>query len=464
MSYHSLESPSKAAMWMECAGSLALPENQQDGGSSTYADDGTASHTLAAWTLDDPSRMCSDYPKESIVVNGVAYPTDEERVGYIQSYVDDIRRSAAGGILWPEHRVDLSKYLGMAACPTCNGTGSDPRFSSGQQVILGHRTCPQCNGDGEVPQGGTSDAVIILPKTETVIGADLKYGVGEKVYAKYTMPDGTVRINHQLGLYLLGILEDVLLLGYKITTVVGRIYQPRLGWIDEISIRAEDLLGEFASRVVKSHERVGQAHVLPPDPKKLDAAGLLGPADNKTCRWCRVSGCPALNRFMTENTRVNFDDETGAELPAPKDTTELAKAYRALPLIEHWLKVTKAALWNGVNNGDTILGPDGLPLKMVEAGGGKRAWKPEVLLSGEVEAALVGQIGEQAYEPRKPITAPAAAKILDKKKTKELWKDVFEPLFEKTKGSAQIALGSDSRPAMGRSSAASDFDDEIGVE
>jgi hypothetical protein len=444
-------------MWVGCAGALALPANQRDS-SSTYADDGTVSHSLASWTLDDPRRMCENFPHSSVTLNGATYEVDDERLERIQSYVDDIRRSAIGGILWPEHRVDLSRYLGMALCPRCEGSCSIA-------TKAGFKTCPECDGDGEVPQGGTSDAVVILPKIETLIVSDLKDGAGERVYAAYKNAKGVLEVNIQLGLYGLGCLEDALLLGHKLTKVIFRIYQPRLNHMDEFEMTVADLLGAFVKRIKAAADRVGEALVMPPDPAKLDEAGLLGPADVKTCRWCKAAAdCPAMTRFVRAETKADFEDETQGELAIPRDVEALARAFKAMPLIMMWVKATNAAIWQGVQAGDQIIGPDGQPLKIVEAGGGKRAWIPEKLLSGEVEAALVGQLGEAAYEPRKAISAPEAAKKLDKKKTKALWEEQFVPLFKKSKGSPQLALGSDTRPPYSAASSADDFADEIGVE
>lgn len=444
-------------MWVGCAGALALPANQKDS-SSTYADDGTVSHSLASWTLDDPNRMCEGFPHTSVTLNGATYEVDDARLERIQSYVDDIRRSATGGILWPEHRVDLSRYLGMAVCPRCEGACSIT-------TSAGFKTCPECDGDGEVPQGGTSDAVVILPSIETLIVSDLKDGAGERVYAAYKNDKGKLEVNIQLGLYGLGCLEDALLLGYKLTKVIFRIYQPRLGHMDEFEMSVGDLLGAFVKRILAAAERVGEALVMPPDPKALDEAGLLGPANEKTCRWCRAAAdCPAMTRFVKAETKADFEDETQTDLRVPRDVEGLAKAFKALPLIMVWVKATNAAIWQGVQAGDQIIGPDGQPLKIVEKGGGTRRWKPEKLLSGEVEAALAGQLGDGAYEPRKPISAPEAAKKLDKKKTKAMWEEQFVPLFDKSKGTPQLALGSDTRPPFGQASNADDFADEIGVE
>lgn len=449
---HSFFSPSKGAMWMECAGSLAMPENQVEGGSSKYADDGTVSHTIAAWALET-GKDCREFPSAVIRVNGADYPIDEERIDRVQSYVDDIRRDALGGILWAEHRVDLSRYLGMAVCETCKGKGT--RVTDEAKTWV----CPTCGGDGEVPQGGTSDAVIILPNREMVIVSDFKDGAGEKVYASYFMPDGvTRRINHQTGLYALGVLEDVLLLGHQITKVIARIYQPRLNHIDEFEISVADLLGEFAIRVVEAATKAGYAMVA--SPGELDAEGYLAPG-TKTCRWCAAKArCPALRRFVAEETRADFDDES--VIPAvPESTDHLAKAYKILPLIEQWVKATRAAIWKNVDAGNAVLGPDGLPLKLVEGKQGDRKWADDLA----AEAALLGQLAENAYKPREVISAPAAAKLLDRKKTKALWRDVFEPLIKRAKGAPTLALGSDTRPVYGsRAADSEEFNDEIGVD
>jgi len=449
---HSFFSPSKGAMWMECFGALGQPENQsEDEESSEFADNGTASHTLAAMCFDRKNN-CDAYIGQKIRVNGTDYEVDEERATYVQSYVDDIRRTAMGGILWSEHRVDLSKYLGHAVCPTCKG----------HRTIDGETRCPTCDGDGEVPQGGTSDAVVILPKKRKAYVSDLKYGVGEKVYASYPGPDGKRLINHQTGLYALGVLEDILLMGYEIDEVEVSIYQPRLDWIDRFTISVVDLLGAFAARVVLAAERSGFAMTQPPN--KLDELGLLTPGA-KTCRWCKaVANCQANRRFIQETTRVDFDDET-VEPVVPQNTEELAKAYAALPLVRQWLKAVDAAIWQGVQNGQEIIGPDGQPLKFVEGPEGNRAWDPKALLTGTVEGLLAQQLGPKAYEPQKTITAPAAAKLLDKKATRKIWEDIFKPMIKRPKGGMILAWGSDPRPKYGeRTSNAGEFDDEdIGV-
>jgi hypothetical protein len=95
-------------------------------------------------------------------------------------------------------------------------------------------------------------------------------------------------------------------------------------------------------------------------------------------------------------------------------------------------------------------------MKIVEGRQGKRRWVDP----GQAEAALVGQLGDKAYEPRSVISAPAAAKLLDRKKTGALWADIFVPLIQRSPGRAILALGSDARPPFKGGAAVEEFEDD----
>jgi Protein of unknown function (DUF2800) len=384
---HSLFAPSSAHRWINCPGSLTFPENQEAGPSSTFADDGTASHEFAAGLLKNTFMM----PLQ-LKINGEWYYLDDERREFIQIYIDDVRRRAIGGTLFVEHWVDLSYLLGE-------------------------------------DQGGTCDAGIILG--DQIIVEDLKYGTGEKVHASY---DG--KINPQLGLYLLGLLKDAQLLGHEIKTATGVICQPRLGHIDEFTVSIDEL---------ETFGREAEAATYPESNK-------LNPSD-RTCRWCRAkSKCPALAAFVAKEVSLDFEDV--AEPAAPND---LAKAYRAVPLVTQWCKAVEAEVAKQVTEGKEVIGPDGKPYKFVEGDEGRRQWTDEAA----AEAALLGQLADRAYAPKKIITAPAAAKILDKKATKALWADVFSPLIKRARGRAMLVQGSDPRPAYNNVATADDFAEDL---
>lgn len=459
---HSYRSPSKSHMWMHCHGALAQPENQQGEQSSTFADNGTASHTLGAWALET-GKDCHEYPHGFVPVNGAQYAVDEERCDFVQSYVDDVRRRAMGGVLFVEHRVDLSKYLGNEACQECNGSGQ-------QMVDLGNgnvdcEDCHKCDGTGEVPQGGTADAVIILPKKKLLIGEDLKYGTGEKVYASYEH-NGKRLINTQCGNYLLGLLDDAELLGYEIETAIAVIHQPRLGHIDEFEIGVAELR-EFGERVKKAVELGDEALVLGPKSPKFKE--YLHP-DKHTCRWCSaVANCEKRTQQVQDEVRMDFETmEETLEGPPVPTTEHLTRAFAVLPMIEQWVKATKAALWQGVL-ARNVVGPDGEPLKFVAGKGGKRFWHKDKLI--EAEGMMVGVVGPDAYQPQQMITAPAFEGLLKKKLKATLkgkafeamWDKTYGPLIDNAKPSITIALGSDPRPAYGAADASEFADEEIDI-
>jgi hypothetical protein len=101
-----------------------------------------------------------------------------------------------------------------------------------------------------------------------------------------------------------------------------------------------------------------------------------------------------------------------------------------------------------------IIGPDNKPYKFIEGKQGDRKWKNEKM----AEAMLVGVLADKAYQPQKILTASGAAKILDKKKTAETWKDVFVPLIGRAPGKPMLVIGSDPRPAFSPASSADEFE------
>jgi hypothetical protein len=401
---HSLFSPSKAHQWMNCPGSMSFPENQDpDGGSSTYADDGSATHFFASEALVyNPKRPC--------IINGKEYFLDEERAERVQGYVDDVRRRAAGGRLFVERYVDLSDVLGA-------------------------------------DQGGTADAVIALHSRRLGIIEDLKDGSGEKVYASY---DGSP--NPQLALYALGALPDLELFG-EIDEMLLVIYQPKLNHIDEFRISVADLR-KFGAKARAAVELANAAMVA--GENSLTTSGYLH-AGTKQCRWCRAkSRCPELARSVADEVRLEFDDAGGAIVPVA-DFRELAKHFASIPLIEIWIKAIKSELEAQVAAGAQVIGPDGKAYKFVEGKQGDRKWTDEKA----AEAALVGQLGPKAYTEPKILTAPAAAKLLDKAKTQAIWTDVFAPLIKRAPGRAVLSLGSDPRSPVAAAAASLDFQDEL---
>jgi len=383
---------------------MAMPENQVAGGSNEFADNGTASHEWSALALE--SGKDADLFLGSVkAINGKTYTMDEERAAFCQVYIDDVRRRAIGGLLFVEYKVDLSDILGE-------------------------------------DQGGTADALIYLPFEKRLICEDLKYGTGEKVYAQ---TNG--EINPQLALYLLGAVKDIELLGHLVEKVTGVICQPRLGHIDEHTITITEL-AKFGHKAF--------------DAVTLASKALIGPGFEEylhpgkaQCRWCKATDCIARDKYVADEVKADFDTIQAIPPIVPRDTVRLAKAYLAVPLILDWCRAVQSEVTKLVSDGTDVIGPDGKPYKFIEGKEGSRKWIDEKT----AEAALIGQLGPKAYSEPKLLTAPAAGKVLDKKATKAIWKDVFEPLIQRLRGQPILALGSDSRPPFSGTATINEFED-----
>lgn len=428
---HALFAPSAAHRWMACPGSMAFQENwgENEDDSSVYADDGTASHGWCAEIIDNGNVFQPELG-DTKAINGREYVWDEDRARFCNVYIDDVMQRAMGGSLYNDYRVDLSHILGEE-------------------------------------QGGTLDNAIYQPLHLTAV--DLKYGMGEKVYAKYEHREvrgGELvveyQINPQLGLYLLGVLKDMELMDRPVEKVTAVIAQPRLGHLDEHTISVEELR-EFGKAATAAVAKCGEAMILPPDSPELDK--YLNPGD-KTCRWCKAKArCYKLAAFVSDQVKSDFDDiEANGVAPPPIDLGKLGVAFRATNLVDQWVKAIRTATWKAVNDGKEVIGVDGKPLKFVEGKKGDRKWADPV----RAEAALAGLLPEdKVYLPRTIIGVTAADKLLNRKATKQQWLDVFnneaDPLISRAPGKAKLALGSDPKPPFNNTATADDFD-EIGVD
>jgi hypothetical protein len=242
----------------------------------------------------------------------------------------------------------------------------------------------------------------------------------------------------------------------EIDEVLLVIFQPKLDHIDEfrISVAALKAFGQKAALAVELSTAAMAA-----GESSLVTAGHLNPG-KKQCRWCRAKArCPALLKSVQDETYSDFEDVEAQPPAVPiTDRKKLARAYAMIPLIEQWVDAVTAEVQKAVTDGEEIIGPDGKPYKYVEGKEGARKWKDEAA----AEAALAGQLSpEQMYTPRKVITAPAAAKLLKKKKTEAMWNDVFEPLITRPRGKPILTIGSDSRPVYSGALTSDDYEDEI---
>lgn len=114
MTEHAKLSPSGSKRWFACPGSLVL-EAPIPNKSSTYSDDGTAMHHVAALCLTEHWRA-SKYVGQDIPVNSrheeprfVEFT--DEMAELVQGYVDTVRKIGIGHRMLVETRVDFSEFV-----------------------------------------------------------------------------------------------------------------------------------------------------------------------------------------------------------------------------------------------------------------------------------------------------------------------------------------------------------------
>lgn len=178
-------SASAAPRWMLCPGSVKLCDGLLDEG-STYAEEGTLAHDIAAQILSGANTVDTD-------------ELSEDLFDCVVAYTEYVKTTSAGKQLFVEQRVDFSEAIGQ-------------------------------------PEGfGTSDAIIVGEEEITVV--DLKTGR----HKASPLP--------QLGLYAAGALASFDYLGpFKTVRLV--IHQARVDHVEEVVLtvsEVEDFLRQARS-------------------------------------------------------------------------------------------------------------------------------------------------------------------------------------------------------------------------
>jgi hypothetical protein len=248
---------------MACPGSVALCKDLPDT-SSSFADEGTDAHELAALCLE----TATDADAYLGRVMGKGNPVNAEMVLAVQDYLDYVRAVvlATNGVLLVEQRLSISDIT------------------------------------GEAKAHGTSD-VVILAGDELIV-VDLKYGRGVPVQADD---------NPQLQIYGLAAYQDFSLVA-EFKTVRMVIHQPRLGSVSEWAQTVEELQA-FG-------EQVKAAAVLT---HLKDAA--LKPTD-KGCKFCKAKAtCPALRTVVLDCFETIKPDAPGDLLAEAMSKADLIEGW-----------------------------------------------------------------------------------------------------------------------------------------
>lgn len=419
--YHAKWSPSGAAGWSTCVGKIAMEEGREDQPSS-YADEGTAAHTVATWCFEQTTDAAAFAGRYVPIRPGVTVEVDDEMVEYVQAYVDTIRQYAGEK---PDSPFDFEHELNIE-----------------QDVPIDHIT-------GEDGATGRADAWILTADGEELQVHDLKYGRGEPVSA-----DG----NLQLLMYASGALRVAELVGAEPQRVRMVIHQVRTSSPEEWVIPISELLTRI-NHLRRAAERSRGAYEC-----RATWIGTPGEADylnpsEKGCRWCKAKAtCSALREVVADAvlaevpaTPEEFADLTtqpAQEYFGGRDREWLAASMEKVGLIEDWCKAVRAETERRLLAGDGVPG-----YKLVQGSKPARKW-----MDAEQAEQMMKTMRLKADEmyTKKVITPTVAEKVLAP--TPRRWKKL-EALIAQGEPPLSVATLSDKRPAVEVKPVAQEFDD-----
>jgi len=407
VSDHAKLSPSKRSRWALCPGSIREEAKYPDEGSGPAAADGTHSHTLLEYCIQnnrfiDPMTQVGakfeDHEGDFVV--------DAGRAERVKIAVDYIRERSMYGMfkVLSEERVDPEHLLGRKDL------------------------------------SGTVDCQIIADDVLELI--DYKDGMGIV----------TAEGNMQLEQYAYGVLAGYKLPvngDYPIKTIRMTIIQPKMALrgmpaITSHTVTVRDLLANMGTII-------SQAAAT----DKPDAP--LVPGESQ-CKFCRAKGsCSALASNVMKEVGIMFQpvvtqtldvaQQSADKDPSTMDDAQIRQIMEAAPLMRQLLEGVEAEALRRLQAGQTIPG-----LKLVN-GRGSRAW---ALPEAEMAEKLVKMgIPKTAIYETKLVTPAKAEKLTWEKRdgtkvalTERQLKRMDQEYVSKLAGKLTVAPESDNRPAV----------------
>lgn len=404
--FHKRFGGSNCDRWMNCLGSAALCATVPAAPSSTYAEEGTMAHALAAKCLEEGDRNAFLYRNAPFKWDDHGVAKEIMDVGFdtcaaVNVYLDAV-------------------FAELDAAPDAE-LHIEETFSLGEDV------------------GGTNDALVYSASRKRLAVFDYKHGAGVSVYADN---------NAQLKFYAVG---AALSKPWPIKEIELYVVQPRAQDVDRYGavrpwkMDPSDLL-DFASDIESS---VTAAKVIQNDPK-LVGDGLLA---GEWCKWCPAATvCPAREQSFLKAAQLNFAsivDINAQELPAVAelDTERLAALLEAGDALSAWLGQIRDRV-------ESLLLVEGktVPGWKVVAKIGRAKWVEDDQKIAD-HLTMVYDLDEDALRPRKLVTITEAERQIKavipnaSQRTKAL-EDLRVRFTIKESSGLTIAPASDRREAV----------------
>lgn len=435
---HALLSPSGAARWTRCPGSVVLEQGLEDRG-SVYADWGTVCHEVADLILRDAVQSNTRNDDGSPHVYWL--PANAE--GYV-------------GRVFTVGEKEYTFDMEMADCVNDYVAHVESYWHPGV-IMLPETAVPLEQITGEKGATGTSDCIII--DGSEIIVIDLKTGRGVEVDAEE---------NEQGLMYAAGAAYEYDMLYGPFDKVRIVIIQPRLNAVSEWSLnwipfQAEVGRLQFAADRVRTVQRgvseQGGPSIRLAAQLKVDDIEAFHPGP-KQCQWCKAKAiCPALKGEVSEQLAKvadidDFEDlslpkqaAAAATLPDDLDHEKLAEAWRALPLIEKWAEAVREMVHARLHDGKTVGN-----LTLYEGKRGARYWTDEA----EAEALMKKRrVKADEMYSKKLVSPTAAEKLL---KGKPLWADLAG-LIDQGEGKPVVGVAGDPKRTPWSPCSPDDFED-----